>query len=172
MLPSALRIPGLNQLVPPRIAAEAYRVLNRRGITNLQHGFFVRGFADEHRLQGIDELSLCAGGTQVAELCDDEIREFKLSANDFSFLPVSAESISPPAGMTKGAFSLGILNREIAGPPLQMVLANASLLFILAGRAKHYRHGYELAEEVFASGEVLAKIGRLRSILSTGILAV
>lgn len=166
------RVVGLNQLVPPRIVAEAYRVLNQYQITDLQHGFFVRGFADEHHLQGIDELSLCPGGTQVAELRGDDIREFTLTAEDFGLPPVPVESISPPAGMSKGAFSLDILNRKIKGAPLQMVLANASLLFILADRAANYREGYRLAKEVFESGVVAAKVDRLREIIPSPSIVI
>jgi anthranilate phosphoribosyltransferase len=159
------RVVGLNQLVPPRIVAEAYRILDQRGTTDLQHGLFVRGFADKNHLQGIDELSLCAGGTQVAELHDDEIREFTLTASDFGLSPISVESISPPKPMSKGEFSLRILRHQIDGAPLRMILANASLLFVLAEQAADYRRGYEMAEEVFASGAVADKVERLRSII-------
>ena len=128
------RVVGLNQLVPPRMVAEAYRILDQRGTTDLRHGLFVRGFADKNHLQGIDELSLCAGRTQVAELHDDEIREFTLTASDFGLSPISVESISPPKPMSKGEFSLRILRHQIDGAPLRMILANASLLFVLPNR--------------------------------------
>jgi anthranilate phosphoribosyltransferase len=161
------RVLGLNQLVSPAIAAEAYRILNQRGITNLQHGLFVRGFADERHLKGIDEISICSGGTQVAELCGSDILEFTLAAEDFGISPVSVESISPPEKMSKGDFSLNILHRKIGGAPLQMVLANASLLFVLAGHAFSYLAGYKMAEEVFASGDVIKKVERLKMIIPT-----
>jgi anthranilate phosphoribosyltransferase len=160
------RVVGLNQLVPPRIVAEAYRIMNQRRVTDLHRGFFVRGFADKFRTRGIDEVSICPGGTQVAELCDGEIREFTITASDFGLPPVPPDSISPPKGMSKGEFSLRILNGEISGPPLQMVLANASLLFVLAGRAPNFRHGYEMAEEVFASGIVPAKVEKVKLALA------
>lgn len=166
------RVLGLNQLVPPAIAAEAYRILNQRGITNLQHGLFVRGFADERHLKGIDEVSICPGGTQVAELCGNDIREFTLVAEDFGLSPVSVESISPPGGMSKGDFSLSILYGKIGGAPLRMVLANASLLFVLAGRAADYCDGYKMAEEVFEGKGVVGKVARLKTIISAKGVAV
>lgn len=166
------RVLGLNQLVPPAIAAEAYRILNQREITNLQHGLFVRGFADERRLQGIDEVSICSGGTQVAELCGSDIREFTLTAEDFGISPVLAESISPPEKMSKGDFSLNILHRRIGGAPLQMVLANASLLFVLADYAVNYRDGYRMAGEIFESGGVVSKVARLKAIIPSRAVLV
>jgi anthranilate phosphoribosyltransferase len=168
----ARRVLGLNQLVPPVIAAEAYRILNQRGITNLRHGLFVRGFADERHLKGIDEVSICPGGTQVAELCGNDIREFALTAEDFGISAVPVASISPPENMSKGDFSLSILHQEIGGAPLQMVLANASLLFVLAGHAVDYRDGYRIAGEVFESGGVVATVARLKRIIPARAVVV
>lgn len=148
------RVLGVNHLVSPRLIAEAYNILNERGVTALQHGIFVRGFVDGSHYEGMDEVSVCEGGTQVAELRNGEIREFHLSPSDFGILPVEARLISPPQGMSKGEFSLRILRREISGPAVQMVLANAALLFYLAGRSESWKECYALAKEVYESGEV------------------
>jgi anthranilate phosphoribosyltransferase len=165
------RIVGINQLIPTRVVAEAYLILNRKGITHLEHGLFIRGFADTDRKRGIDELSICAGGTQVAELRGDEIRQFDLGAEDFGLEPVPAESISPPAGMTKGDFSLRILRQEERGPAMQMVLANAALIFVLVGKATSYPEGYEMARAVLASGKVEEKVLEVKNALSAAMVA-
>ena len=141
---------GLNHLIPPKIVAEAYQIMNAKGVTNLQHGLFVRGFADEHRYEGMDEVSICPGGTHVAELKDGEIREYDLYAEDFGLESVPVESIVPEGN--KGEFSLGILKGEIDGPPLQMVLANAALLFYLAGKSQDLKECYRMAKETHRSG--------------------
>ena len=144
------RVLGLNHLIPPRIAAEAYRIMNEQGITNLEHGLFVRGFANEHQYEGMDELSICRGGTQVAELRNGKIYEYVLSAEDFGIKEVAVEDISPKGN--KGEFSLGVLRGEIDGPPLQMVLANSALLFFLAGKSNNLKECYKMAEDVHKSG--------------------
>jgi anthranilate phosphoribosyltransferase len=156
------RMLGVNHLVSPRIIAEAYQILNERGVTDLRHGIFVRGFADKHSYKGMDEASICAGGTQVAELKDGTIREYHLNASDFGLDPVSPTEISPLPGMSKGDFSLGILRGEIGGAPLKMVLANAALLFYLAKRSEDLRECYAMAEAVHRKGKTFAKANDVR----------
>ncbi len=146
------RMLGVNHLVSPRLIAEAYLILNKKGVTDLRHGIFVRGFADASRNRGMDELSICEGGTQVSELKDGVIYEYYLSARDFGLELVAPDQISPPSGMSKGEFSLAILKGEISGPPLQMVLANAALLFYLAGRSQYLKECYTMAEAVHHQG--------------------
>ena len=158
------RVLGVNHLVPPRAVAEAYEILNEKGITNLQHGFFIRGFADEDRYEGMDEVSICEGGTQVAELHDGKIREYDLFAEDFGLTSVSVESIIPKGN--KGEFSLKILEGKVGGPPLQMVLANAALLFYLAGKSQELKECYKMAEKVHISGEAYETMLSVKRVLS------
>jgi len=159
------RVLGLNHLIPPRIATEAYLILNGHGITNLEHGLFIRGYVDSDRTLGIDELSICPGGTQVVELKNGKITEFDLFAEDFGLEPVSKDSIIPVGD--KGNFSLKILKGEIDGPPLQMVLANAALLFYLAGRANSWKEAYQAAREVFESGAAYNLMVKVREFLKS-----
>ncbi len=156
------RVLGVNHLISPRIVAEAYQVLNKHGVTNLQHGLFVRGFTDNCRYEGVDEASICGGGTQVAELQDGTIHEYHLDALDFGLSSVSPTTISPPHGMSKGDFSLRILKGEIIGPPLEMVLVNAALLFYLAERSQDLKECYAMARVVQMAGRAYGKALRLR----------
>ncbi|MBU4511820.1 hypothetical protein KKD19_01055 [Patescibacteria group bacterium] len=144
------RVVGINHLIAPRIVAEAYQILNEKGITHLQHGIFVRGFADESRYRGMDEVSICSGGTRVADLKDGIIREYDLFAPDFGLEPIPVEAVSPIGN--KGEYSLKILKGEIDGPGLKFVLANAAILFYLAGRAADLGECYKLAEQTFRGG--------------------
>jgi anthranilate phosphoribosyltransferase len=151
------RVLGVNHLINPRIIAEAYQILNKRGCTDMQYCLIVRGFAKTGRCEGMDEVSICESGTQVAELKDGVIKEYHLTASDFGLTPVSQASISPPNGMSKGEFSLAILKGEIGGPPLQMVLANTALLFYLAERSADLKECYNLAKTVYESGGAYRK---------------
>jgi anthranilate phosphoribosyltransferase len=163
LLPTKLRrrVLGVNHLIPPRVIAEAYQILNEKKITHLEHGIFIRGFADRNRLAGMDELSICEGGTQVVELKYGEITEYTLHAKDFGLADVRVEDISPRGN--KGQFSLGILKGEIGGPPLQMVLANAALLFYLDKRSTDLRECYCMAEKVFADGGAFATMKKIQN---------
>lgn len=145
------RVLGINHLVPPIIVAEAYKIMNKKRVTDLRHGLFVRGFADEHCYEGMDEVSICPGGTQVVELKNGKICEYRLHAKDFGIKPVNVKEITPRGN--KGEFSLGILRGDITGPPLQMVLANAAILFYLAGKSRELKKCYKMAEEVHMSGK-------------------
>ena len=160
------QVVGINHLIPPIVVAEAYRILNERGITNIKRGIFVRGFADADKYRGMDEVSICIGGTQVAEIFNGEISEYTLTAEDFGIQPVPAESISPPRGMSKGTFSMEILNGKRGGASLQMVFANAALLFLLAGESNSLRECYAIAEEVFRDGKVAEKATEVSEALS------
>jgi anthranilate phosphoribosyltransferase len=156
------RVVGLNHLIAPMIAAEAYQILNLRGTTDLRHGLFVQGMIDSEHKDGMDEVSICEGGTNVAELKNGNIREYRLHASDFGINPVSPASISPPGGMKKSDFSLGILRGEITGAPLQMVLANAALLFFLAERSNDLKECYAMAEAVHHEGGAYKKMLAVR----------
>lgn len=160
------RILGVNHVIPPRLVAEAYHILNERNVTDLRHGLFIRGSVSGDHYEGMDEVSICEGGTQVVELLDGRIQEFHLSAKDFGLEPVSVESISPPAGMDKGSFSLGILKGEITGASAQMVLANAALLFYLANRSQDLKECYRMAEAVYQQGLAYQKALAVQSQLS------
>lgn len=146
------RVLGVNHLMSPRVVAEAYQILNERGVTKLEHGLFVRGFVDKEHAQGMDEVSICEGGTMVAELKDGVITEYRLQAEDFGLTPVRVEDISPPENLGKGRFSLEILKRNVNGPALQMVLANAATLFYVAGVSTDLKECYRFVEREHASG--------------------
>lgn len=145
------RVLGVNHLISPRIVAEAYRILNKKSITNLQHGLFIRGFTDVERHEGMDEVSICVGGTQVAELKEDEIVEYDLFACDFGIKTIPKEAASPIGN--KGEYSLKILRGEIDGARLNIVLANAAILFYLAGRSTDFKECYNMAKKTFRSGK-------------------
>ncbi|MFH1713993.1 MAG: hypothetical protein ABH831_00090 [Candidatus Nealsonbacteria bacterium] len=152
------RVLGINHLISPVIVAQAYQILNERKITFLEHGLFIRGFGDNGEDSGMDELSICKGGTQLAELKNGAINEYWLRAEDFGIASVIEGSVCPPEGMSKGDFSLAILKGEITGPPVQMIAANAALLFYLAGKSQDLKECYRMAEEILLSGKAYQKM--------------
>ncbi|HUT22477.1 MAG TPA: hypothetical protein VMX18_03730 [Candidatus Bipolaricaulota bacterium] len=159
------RVVGLNHLIPPFVVAKAYKTLNDKGITQLHHGLFIRGFTQKDGESGMDELSICEPGTQVAELKNSEIREFWLKAEDFGLQPIPVNSVSPPQGMSKGEFSLSILRGDAPAFPTQMVLANAAILFYLAGRSNDLKECYLLAKETLDSGRAHERMKQVKEAL-------
>lgn len=157
------KILGMNHLISPRIAAETYQILNQKKITNLEHGFFVRGFVTKDRYEGIDEVSICEGGTQVVELKNGEIIEYYLYAKDFGIDPVSIKEIIPIG--SKGEYSMKILKGEVSGSRVKIVLANAALLLNLAGASEDLKVCYKVAEEILRSGKAYEKMLAVREML-------
>jgi anthranilate phosphoribosyltransferase len=158
------KVLGANHLISPRVVAEAYRILNAKGITHLEHGMFVRGFTSDYHYEGIDEVSICDAGTQVVEIKNNEIHEYHLSAGDFGIKPVSVDVIRPDGN--KGEYSMQILKGKIDGPRLNIILANASVLFYLAGRSSNMKKCYELAEQTFRSGKAYETMLAVKEFLS------
>lgn len=157
------KILGMNHMIPPKVAAEVCRILNQREITNLQHGFFVRGFVNSTRYEGIDEISICEGGTEVAELRNGEIYEYHLNASDFGLSPIPVEDIIPIG--SKGVYSMKILQGEITESRIKIILANAALLFKLAGISDDLKKCYNEAEKVLLSGKAYEKMLAVRNML-------
>ena len=149
------RLLGINHLLRPKIVAGAYAILNEKKITNVKHALFVRGFVGP---SGIDELSTCKEGSVIAELKNNEIMEYRLFPKDFGLKPAKPASISPPKNMSKGDFSMKILRGEITGPSLEMILANAALLFYIEGKSDDLKECYLQAEETFSSGKAYEKM--------------
>lgn len=157
------KVVGVNHLIAPRIVAEAYQILNQKRVTHLRHGMFVRGFADESRYKGMDEVSICSGGTQVAELKDGIIKEYDLFASDFGLESIPVGAVEPIGN--KGEYSLNILQGNIGGPRLAFVLANAAIIFYLAGKAMDLKECYRLAEQTFRSGKSYEVMLAVRAML-------
>jgi len=160
------RVLGVNHLVSPATVAKAYHILNQKRVTTLEHGIFVRGLMTEDNMNGVDEVSICPGGTQVAELRGETITEHTWHAKDFGVDPIPPTSISPPTNMNKGEFSLALMNADMRGEAFRMVLANAAVLFYLAGRSTDLAECYRMAEEASSRDTLLSKVEEVRSILS------
>ncbi|HLC84779.1 MAG TPA: hypothetical protein VJH22_03230 [Candidatus Nanoarchaeia archaeon] len=150
------RVLGVNHLLDPRMVAEAYHILNLRGMTNVEHALFVRGFVEADRNGGIDEVSVFAGGTAVAELNNGAIKTYDLAPEDFG-IPAHTYFKVPEGRLEKARFSRRILEGVIDGAPRDLILANAAILMYLA-RDIPLKEGYLRADELLASGAPLRNL--------------
>ena len=153
------KIIGVNHLIPPEIVAKAFKILNGQGVTDVRRGIFVRGYVQKNNLEGIDELSIMPGGSRLAELREGEVTKRQVFAEEFGIKSVSYKSIAPQG--KKGDFSMALLNGEVKGAPLEIVLANAALIFHL-NNGITLREGYEEAREVVESGAHREKAAELK----------
>ncbi|MBR9675640.1 hypothetical protein GOV05_01380 [Candidatus Woesearchaeota archaeon] len=145
------RVLGVNHLIEPSIVAKAYNILNKEGITSLDHGLFIRGYVDSERNGGIDEASVFEGGTKVAELKDGVVDEYSLFADDFGIDTPSY--VEPPRGkIGKAQFSKEILEGKVSGVHKDLVLANAAILQYL-DKGIGFREGFKRSKDILESGE-------------------
>ncbi len=149
--PSSLRqkILGVNHLLPPERVAEAYLILNAKGITSVEQGLFIRGYSSTEREEGIDEVSITSGGTRVVELDRGKVISYHLFARDFGLAEVGIQELDP--GVDKALTSTNILRGKILGAKKSAVLANAALLFYVA-QGKEFNKGTNLARLILDSG--------------------
>lgn len=157
--PSILRrrVLGVNHLVIPQVVAEAYRIMNERGITKLEKGIFVRGYMVQGEEHGMDELSICSGGTAMSQLENGEINSRHVWAADFGISHVDPKMISPPPAMSKGDFSLRIIERKENSGATNTVIANAALLFQLHAGGS-LKEAFGKAREAFENNNLMAVV--------------
>ena len=142
------KIVGVNHLIPPERVAQAYQILNEYHFTSLEQGLFLRGYSTSGRdnNNGIDEVSITAGGTKVVELDRGRITSYNLFARNFGLEEIGITELDP--GTNKAETSRRILTGEITDGKRDAALANAALLFYLAS-------GTELKKATALSRDIL-----------------
>jgi anthranilate phosphoribosyltransferase len=151
---------GVTRLLMGVFSAELCRpmaeVLKRRGA---EHVMVV------HSKDGLDEISLAAQ-TVVAELKDDEIREYTISPEDLglasrSLLGLDVSDSDASLALISNAFSKR--SNEAADKAADMVALNAGAALYVAGVSSSLKQGVALAQDVIASGQALEKMRELAS---------
>ncbi|MFT5032949.1 MAG: anthranilate phosphoribosyltransferase [Bermanella sp.] len=118
-----------------------------------------------HSKDGLDEISLAAQ-TVVAELKDDEIREYTISPEDLglasrSLLGLDVSDSDASLALISNAFSKR--SNEAADKAADMVALNAGAALYVAGVSSSLKQGVALAQDVIASGQALEKMRELAS---------
>jgi anthranilate phosphoribosyltransferase len=113
-----------------------------------------------HSDDGLDEVSIAAKAT-VAELKHGRIRQYKISPLDFGIKKQPLEGIRGGDAHENARILLEILKGK-TGPKRDIVLMNASLALVAAGKAKNFKEGFKLAAESIDSQNALNKLEELR----------
>jgi anthranilate phosphoribosyltransferase len=149
------KVVGINSLLRPIVVAKACQLLNEKGVTKFENALFIQGNLSNKG--HVDELVLTSHGTNVAELTkENKLIEYKLYPEDFGIEQVHQKFLSPPFGMSKGAYSHAILHRELVGPVDQIVAANAAIIIRMV-------HAIDLKD---ALQECLSEITKIKSFVS------
>lgn len=114
-----------------------------------------------HGADGLDEISI-SGETDVSELRDGAVRNYRLTPEDFGVNRAPLEAIRGGDAKRNAEIILGLLGSARAHTPHRnIVLANASAALVAAGRAADFREGVALAAQSIDSGAAREKLERL-----------
>lgn len=111
----------------------------------------------------LDELSTL-GETTIAEFYHDRgFAVSKLAPGDFPLQPAALADLAGGDRMANAEIVRRILSGQERGPKRDAVLLNAAAGLFLAGRAKSFGEGWEVAAQVLDSGAGAAKLAALKA---------
>jgi len=117
-----------------------------------------------HGADGLDEISI-SGETYVSELRDGDVRNYRVTPEDFGVKRAPLEAIRGGHPMQNAEIIHKIFGRSLQyqehTPHRDIVLVNASAALVAAGRAKDFRDGMALAAQSIDSGAAREKLERL-----------
>ncbi|MEI6792021.1 MAG: anthranilate phosphoribosyltransferase [Actinomycetes bacterium] len=105
---------------------------------------------------GLDEIST-SGPTQVAELNQDEIRRYTVSAEELGIEPASDAELSGGGPEQNAQIIRQIFAGEL-GPPREIAAINAGAAIYVAGRADSIAEGLDLARRTIDSGAAMSTL--------------
>jgi anthranilate phosphoribosyltransferase len=112
-----------------------------------------------HGLDGLDEVTT-TGETRVLEIRGGAIAEHTLSPEDFGVPVANPEDLKGADKNTNREIALEVLGGGL-GPKRDIVLVNASVALVAAGRAESFAQGMRVAAEAVDSGAALAKLHQM-----------
>ncbi len=131
----------------PDLVGIQVRVLQRLGA---KHVMVVHG-AD-----GLDEISI-SGDTQVGELVNGEVREYRLHPSKLALEAYDRRAIQVNSVDESKQMILAVLENQ-PGPALNIVLLNAGAALYVAGVAKNIEDGLDRAREAISKGDARRKL--------------
>ncbi|MDO9124761.1 MAG: hypothetical protein Q7V12_10135, partial [Deltaproteobacteria bacterium] len=107
----------------------------------------------------LDEISI-TGATKVTELKDGEVKNYTIEPEDFGMKRRKLDEIK---GGTKEQNATTILEilKGVQGARRDVTVLNAAAAFVVAGRAKDFKEGMDLAKQTIDSGKALDILNRL-----------
>lgn len=112
-----------------------------------------------HAEDGLDEISIGAA-THVAELKDDEVRDYFVTPEEFGFERASLDRIRVGSAEESLKLVRSVLANE-PGPARDIVRLNAGAAIYAADLADSLDVGVEIAGDVIADGSAAAKLAAL-----------
>jgi anthranilate phosphoribosyltransferase len=122
-----------------------------------KRALIVHGYSPD-RKTGIDELS-SIGASKISQLhSTGKVETLEVDAASFGFAPAKLEDLKGGDAATNAQIIRDLLAGKDKGPRHDFLAYNASLGFVLTGRAKELHQGIDKAKEILASGAALEKL--------------
>ena len=115
-----------------------------------------------HGEDGMDEITT-THKTNVSELVDGEIKEYKVDPGDFGFSLCDIKHLSGGSPQQNAAVIMGIFAGG-RGRKRDITLVNAAAGIVAGGKAKTLKEGYHLAQnslDSWAARDILIKLGEV-----------
>jgi anthranilate phosphoribosyltransferase len=109
-----------------------------------------------HGADGLDEISV-SGETMVAEIHNGQTRRFTITPEDFGVARSSIESLRGSTAVENAALIRAVLDNE-PSPRRDVAVINAAAALVVAGLAKDFRDGAQLAANSISSGVAKQKL--------------
>jgi anthranilate phosphoribosyltransferase len=108
---------------------------------------------------GMDEITL-TGNSQIAELSNNQIKEFEINPEKYNFKLCSPESIQGGSPSYNAKKMLHLFEGE-KGAYRDIVVLNAAAAFCVADSVNTYEEGIELAQNLIDEGKPLNTLNKL-----------
>ncbi|MCX7988787.1 MAG: anthranilate phosphoribosyltransferase [Thermodesulfovibrio sp.] len=115
-----------------------------------------------HSEEGLDEISI-SGNTHLVRVKDGKISSTIISPEDFGLNRISIDKIKGGDKKKNAEMIVSMLEGK-KDAVRDMVLINASLALIVAGKAKDFKEGVKMAEESIDSGSAYNKLEKLKKL--------
>lgn len=109
-----------------------------------------------HGEDGLDEATI-TDGTKVSRLKGSRVENFIISPEDFGFKRASLDDISGGSAEENAVITKEILKGQ-KGPRADMVVMNAALTLVVAGKTEDLREAAEMARETIDSSAAYKKL--------------
>lgn len=115
-----------------------------------------------HGDDGLDEVSI-SGPTRVSRFRDGQVKQFSVQPEDFGLWRHSVEEIRGGDSEESARITLSVLRGE-KGPRRDIVLLNAALALVVAGKTEHIGDALAIAADAIDSGRAMQKLEEVRRV--------
>ncbi|PPR16822.1 MAG: Anthranilate phosphoribosyltransferase [Alphaproteobacteria bacterium MarineAlpha9_Bin3] len=111
---------------------------------------------------GMDEITL-TGNTKVAELANNEIKEFDIDPLKYNFKICSLKSLQGGTPKENAKKMINLFDGE-QGSYRNIVILNSAATFLIGDKVKNFEDGIELSKSIIDSGKALDTLNKLKII--------